>query len=88
MSNWSESNGIILPAEKPSKPTQKQVADMYEQMHRYCPSCGSGNIEMTCIGYVFADIETAVDRNKAMCGCGWRGIVHELVDSRLERNSK
>ncbi len=88
MSNWHESNGIILPVEKPTKPTQKHIGDMYEQMHRYCPSCGSSNIEMTCIGYLFTDIETAVDRNKAICGCGWSGIVHQLVGSVLARNTK
>jgi hypothetical protein len=76
---WHKVNGLVVPIEKPKKPTRKELMDMYYLMHCRCPSCGSNNIASTCVGYAFNDIETAKDENRAMCGCGWRGIVHDLV---------
>jgi hypothetical protein len=66
---------------KSARPTQKDIMDMYYPKHCCCPSCGSDSIETTCVGYMFEDIETAKDGNRATCGCGWRGIVHDLVPS-------
>jgi len=78
---WQEGNGLVVPVERPKKPTQKDLMDLYYPMHSCCPECGSGSIEQTCVGYMFNDIETAKDRNSASCGCGWNGIVHDLVPS-------
>lgn len=78
---WREVNGLIVPVEQTKRPTQKDIMGMYYPQHCCCPSCGSNNIETTCVGYKFNDIETAKDCNRAICGCGWRGIVHDLVPS-------
>lgn len=48
--------------------------ELYRMNHRCCPVCGDDNIETTCMGFL-----GLVDRNKAGCGCGWKGIVHDMV---------
>jgi hypothetical protein len=53
------------------------MADYY-LAHSVCPTCGQDDIERTCIGYVFYDIEKFKDENRATCACGWKGIVHDL----------
>lgn len=48
----------------------------YEIQHHNCPQCGKheqlgGRTTMGCpVGY---------DQNRTSCGCGWRGIVHDLT---------
>jgi hypothetical protein len=49
----------------------------YYLMHSLCPNCGKDDVERTCVGYIFYGTEFK-DENRAMCSCGWRGIVHEL----------
>ena len=48
----------------------------YDQEHKCCPRCGGsmGELEVTCKGIVGPP-----DTNRASCGCGWVGIVDELV---------
>lgn len=46
----------------------------YQAKHAACPQCGSTDIEQTCMGF-FGD----EDHNRAVCVCGWRGIVHDMV---------
>ena len=58
-----------------------EIYKEYNLLHRHCPECGSGEITSTCIGFMFIDLETAYDSNKADCVCGWEGIVHNLVSS-------
>ena len=57
----------------------KEANDIYYSMHSLCPSCGKDDVERRCIGQWFRDSETFKDENKAMCSCGWVGIVHDLV---------
>ena len=49
----------------------------YYLMHSLCPNCGRGDVERTCLGYIFYGAKTK-DENRATCSCGWKGIVHEL----------
>ena len=56
----------------------------YESLHRLCPACGSDRMERTCVGMVYgvdAKAEEMCDDNRAMCVCGWRGIVHDCGPS-------
>ena len=57
----------------------KEAMNTYYLMHSFCPSCGKDDVERTCVGQWFRDSETFKDENKAMCSCGWVGIVHDLV---------
>ena len=50
----------------------------FEEFHRYCPNCGSEDVEVTTIGIMELDGEYDDDRNKARCGCGWFGMRYEL----------
>lgn len=49
----------------------------YNKEHECCPNCGSKNYVTTCKGY--ADYND----NKIECGCGWKGIGHELISYDL-----
>lgn len=61
---------------------KKELISTYNSEHSFCPNCGSDNIEQTCVGYIFYDIETFKDENRAICSCGWRGIVHDLKPAK------
>ena len=52
---------------------------VYYLTHSLCPNCGKDDVERTCVGQWFRDSETFKDKNKAMCSCGWVGIVDDLV---------
>jgi|JI10StandDraft_1071094.scaffolds.fasta_scaffold793794_2 hypothetical protein len=73
---------IGWPAQFQKKPTQAELMALYYPQHCCCPTCGGCNLETTCVGYMFKDLETAEDSNKATCECGWRGIVHDLVPAK------
>lgn len=53
----------------------------YENQHQVCPDCGSKSIESTTIGYIVpnGDYTNHKDNNAARCGCGWKGVVHNLL---------
>lgn len=51
--------------------------DAYYAAHKACPACGGQGIETTCVGYA-----EPPDKNRARCGCGWRGIVDDLAPPR------
>jgi len=55
----------------------------YRKLHCLCPVCeGNQTIEQTCIGMVYSQdikVEEMNDKNRASCGCGWVGTVHELT---------
>lgn len=73
-----KNSGLFLPKEEAKKINKKEAMDIYYSMHSLCPNCGQDGVERTCVGYWFYDIKTFKDENRAMCSCGWRGIVHEL----------
>ena len=52
---------------------------VYYLTHSLCPICGKDDVVQTCVGRWFRDSETFKDENKAMCSCGWVGIVDDLV---------
>lgn len=53
----------------------------YYAMHSCCPSCGNDKLAQTYVGYVFniRDPKSYKDENQSICGCGWAGIVHDLI---------
>lgn len=48
----------------------------YDEQHKFCPECGNEEITRTCVGSL-----SGKDTNKAICDCGWVGIVDGLVES-------
>jgi len=80
-----EVNGILVPyvatekRSQPAGPTQAEIDAVYYPRHKRCPQCGGNLIESTCLGYIFRSIESAKDSNRAVCDCGWVGVVHDLV---------
>jgi len=52
---------------------------LYRLDHRYCPKCRSGSIGETIAGKIVLDLSITKDENEAVCVCGWKGIVHDLV---------
>lgn len=54
----------------------------YCKLHRACPSCGSDEVVTTCKGYIIVDVTRFKDENQVKCKCGWRGIVHDLLDKK------
>lgn len=54
----------------------------YYENHRFCPICGNNKLEYTCVGYL------DIDRNRATCICGWRGIVDNLIDHKITLKEK
>jgi hypothetical protein len=50
--------------------------DAYYLKHKCCPKCGSTHLLTTLVGYI------GDDRNSAVCDCGWKGIVHDLVEEK------
>jgi hypothetical protein len=80
MSDWQRrESGLIVPAEvAPKKP--RMTRDEYMAAHVACPQCFGRDVEQTCVGYLPGDyVEPFQDSNRASCGCGWSGIVHDLV---------
>ena len=61
--------------------TQRRGITEYHELHNSCPKCGSSHIISTLMGYIYDNLETFENRNEARCGCGWRGIVHDLVEN-------
>jgi len=74
--NRSES-GLYLPSPPPKTVDEiaREQRQAYYDAHRRCPRCGSNQIERTTVGYIVPP-----DENRATCGCGWTGIVHDLVE--------
>lgn len=69
----------------------KITSEMYYRLHEVCPSCGSRCIETTLKGTIINDLSDE-DTNVAHCcrideegkpqdGCGWEGVVHDLIPS-------
>lgn len=56
--------------------------DIYYSKHRYCPQCGGNAYMATMVGYNFESLETYKDKNRVTCPCGWKGIVHDLVETK------
>lgn len=46
----------------------------YRKLHNVCPTCGSGDVLTTCVGYT-----EPPNMNRATCRCGWKGRVDDLV---------
>lgn len=62
---------------------QQEIHCKYNLLHQNCPECGSDLIEQTCMGFIYTDLESAYDGNRASCHkCGWHGIVHNLVGDK------
>lgn len=55
--------------------------ETYHKQHQCCPKCGGQSITRTHGGYIGAP---PIDCNNAVCDCGWRGIVHDLVPAPAE----
>lgn len=55
----------------------------YGDEHKCCPKCGSKNVSMTLVGFVFDFLNKPkeyVDKNNAKCqDCKWKGCVHDLI---------
>ena len=58
----------------------KEIAerDEYYRQHKACPKCGNTNLETTTMGSGPPN-----DRNHAICICGWRGRVHDLLPCEI-----
>ncbi len=60
--------------------------ETYYQEHSACPTCGSDDIESTCAGRIYQEGIPYKDSNKSVChGCGWVGLVHDLVKKIEEK---
>jgi len=58
----------------------QEITRQYNELHKFCPMCRSDHHEVTCMGFIFANLETAEDRNLVTClKCSWKGIVHDLI---------
>lgn len=55
--------------------------EKYYKQHQCCPRCGGQSITRTLSGNIS---EPLADRNSAVCDCGWKGIVHDLVPAPAE----
>lgn len=53
----------------------REARAAYYKKHVACPVCGGTEIRQTYVGYVVPP-----DKNSAICSCGWKGIVDELVE--------
>jgi len=53
----------------------------YCKQHKCCPRCGGQSITRTLSGNIS---EPLADRNSAVCDCGWKGIVHDLVPEKRD----
>jgi hypothetical protein len=62
----------------------KDFREQYDKLHAVCPVCKSASIEVSCVGCLMDNLETARDANRAQCECGWRGIVHDMVPAPEE----
>ena len=85
MSDWQKrDSGLIVPVEVvPKKP--RMTREEYLAAHVVCPECFSETIEQTCVGFLPWDYaEPFQDSNRAACGCGWSGIVHDLIAKKVE----
>lgn len=51
----------------------------YGEKHRFCPKCGC-----ICICQELACACGDKNTNGARCRCGWKGIVHDLLEKRPE----
>jgi hypothetical protein len=60
------------------KVEQKELMQKYRDAHQRCPECNGDQIEETCMGTIQLT-EDYVDSNYAYCGCGWKGIVDDLL---------
>jgi len=59
----------------------------YYRKHHVCPVCGSGKYSTTYVAYIAVKdhYENYKDLNSAVCGgCGWKGAVHDLVETALD----
>ena len=60
-------------------------AKKYWSLHSKCPKCKSDMVETTLLFLFESRNENGVyevkkDRNCASCLCGWKGIVHDMVE--------
>lgn len=58
------------------------AATEYYRQHAACPECGSEKFSSTYMGYC-VDLPLAQDKNRIRCGCGWKGIRHDLKQAGL-----
>ena len=81
----TNSGRLLLPVER--VPTQAEIWDQYFELHKACPQCGSDDVAMTCVGFVFpVTLEAAKDTNRCDCACGWSGIRHDMVPDKRDIN--
>lgn len=79
MTEFNENpKGILVPKDPPPPPPEPEgplaSTPEYWELHALCPNCYASDFETTCVGY-----GGTVDGNRVRCGCGWTGIVHDLV---------
>ena len=64
----------------------------YGDEHKCCPNCGSKNVSMTLVGFVFDFLNKPkeyVDKNNAKCqDCKWEGYVHDLISENDTKEIK
>lgn len=69
---------------KPETPA-REVDELarYAAQHCVCPGCRlTGSVETTTVGVMYPQgtkAEQMHDTNDAVCVCGWRGRVHDLL---------
>ena len=65
-------------AEKEAEKIKQEYVDYYKN-HKACPQCGKTDICSTTGPWGPTPYQRGIDRNKAWCDCGWKGIVDDLV---------
>lgn len=59
----------------------KNLQKEYYEKRKCCPKCFSTKFFQTDMGYVI-NSEKSKDENDCSCFCGWKGIVHDLVEKK------
>jgi hypothetical protein len=55
----------------------------YYHIHKVCPKCKEVPHYQTYLGFINPSDENP-DTNECVCKCGWRGLVHELIEGKLK----
>jgi len=58
--------------------------ETYYKQHLCCPRCGGRSITRNTL----SSTGELLDRNNAVCDCGWKGIVHDLVPAPAETSEE
>lgn len=60
----------------------KVSLERYSKAHQRCPQCkATRSTTQTYVGYimVIGSEDQHRDKNEAVCRCGWKGIVHDML---------